>query len=334
MKNIVSIVLEKKGEIQTIVAFLLTLLLSQVRPFEERAYQLGVYKFNTFEGVGFACGMVLLAMGGWMLNRVLQTQRPDGTRNSLYFLSYILLTLSITNKHDFFPATVIGFCFALTVTCLHQATFQKRPETLVALSGFFMALLTIMYPAAYPWLFILLLLIILAEEFSFRMLLVFMVGLLMVPYLWMSCSFLFHKPILFVGWVGFQPWAQPEFPLLLDRLPWVIGVGALPVVAGIITTLMNRPSRTRISRSTQRQMGVMLISGICLLILAITRSIPMNPLPQIVFLLPAMTYLSARGLERMSSRFYGELFLWIWVALVCGGAEGLNRWVFSSFLPL
>jgi hypothetical protein len=130
------------------------------------------------------------------------------------------------------------------------------------------------------------------------------------------------------------PWAEHEILGSFAPVSWVLGVGAMPVVAGIAIMLMNRPSRTRISRSTQRQMGVLLVSGICLLILAYSGSIPLRPRPQLVFLLPAMTYFAARGLERLLNARYSDLFLWLWLALVCGGAEWLNRRVFSSFLPL
>jgi hypothetical protein len=197
-----------------------------------------------------------------------------------------------------------------------------------------MSLLILIFPASYPWLLILFLLLILAEEFSFRMLAVFLVGVLLVPYLWFSHSYLFQQPLIFWGWVGYRPWAEPVSMGSSVFLPWVSGVGVFPVIAGMTSTLMNRQSRTRISRTTQRHMGILLVSGICLLILASTQIIPLNPLSQVLFLLPALSYLSARGIERMAQNPYSELFLWLWMALVCGGAEGLNRWVFSSFLPL
>lgn len=334
MKHFISILTGRKGELQSICALILTVFLSQVSPFEYKTYQVGVIKFTTLEGVGFSLSWFFLAAAGWMLNQTFQSQRPDGTRNALYFLSYMLLCLSITDAEQLFSTSAVGLLFAVCVSCLHQATFQKRPEGLVALSGFLMSLLILIFPASYPWLLILFLLLILAEEFSFRMLAVFLVGVLLVPYLWFSLSYLFQQPLIFWGWVGYRPWAEPVSMGSSVFLPWVSGVGVFPVIAGMTSTLMNRQSRTRISRTTQRHMGILLVSGICLLILASTQIIPLNPLSQVLFLLPALSYLSARGIERMAQNPYSELFLWLWMALVCGGAEGLNRWVFSSFLPL
>jgi len=333
VKYILNLISGRKGEIQTTTALILTIILSQVDPFAERAFQLGVLTFTAWEGVGYAMGVFLLAAGGWMLNQVFQTQRPDSTRNSLYFLAYILLTLSITNARHLFSTAAIGFLFALSISGLHQATFQRRPESLLSMSGFLMAFLIVLYPVAYPWLLILILLLILAEEFSLRMLWVFVVGAVMVPYLWFSYSYLFNKPALFPGWQGVVPWGEPDIVGSFGPISWVMGVGALPVVGGIMSTLVNRPSRTQISRSTQWQMGVLLVSGICLLILAATHVLPVSPQPLVVLMLPPMTYIAARGLERLSPRLYSELFLWVWMALVCGGAKGLNRWVFSAFLP-
>ncbi len=334
MKHFISILTGRKGELQSICALILTVLLSQVSPFEYKTYQVGVIKFTTLEGVGFSLSWFFLAAAGWMLNQTFQSQRPDGTRNALYFLSYTLLCLSITDAEQLFSTSAVGLLFAVCVSCLHQATFQKRPEGLVALSGFLMSLLILIFPASYPWLLILFLLLILAEEFSFRMLAVFLVGVLLVPYLWFSLSYLFQQPLIFWGWVGYRPWAEPVSMGSSVFLPWVSGLGVFPVIAGMTSTLMNRQSRTRISRTTQRHMGILLVSGICLLILASTQIIPLNPLSQVLFLLPALSYISARGIERMAQNPYSELFLWLWMALVCGGAEGLNRWVFSSFLPL
>ena len=334
MKHFISILTGRKGELQSICALILTVLLSQVSPFEYKTYQVGVIKFTTLEGVGFSLSWFFLAAAGWMLNQTFQSQRPDGTRNALYFLSYMLLCLSITDAEQLFSTSAVGLLFAVCVSCLHQATFQKRPEGLVALSGFLMSLLILIFPASYPWLLILFLLLILAEEFSFRMLAVFLVGVLLVPYLWFSLSYLFQQPLIFWGWVGYRPWAEPVSMGSSVFLPWVSGLGVFPVIAGMTSTLMNRQSRTRISRTTQRHMGILLVSGICLLILASTQIIPLNPLSQVLFLLPALSYISARGIERMAQNPYSELFLWLWMALVCGGAEGLNRWVFSSFLPL
>jgi hypothetical protein len=334
MNNFLSALSGRKGEIPTAVALILTVLLSRIKPLAERSFELGVLRLTTVEGVGLALSVILLAAAGWMYNSVFQTQRPDGTRNALYFLSYVLLSLSLSDAQHLFSTAGIGFLFALSLSSLHQATFQKRPEALVAVSGFLMALLIVFFPLAYPWLLILLLLLVLAEEFSLRMIGVFLVGALLVPYLWFSYTYLFSRPFLFLGWTGMLPWAEHEILGSFAPVSWVLGVGAMPVVAGIAIMLMNRPSRTRISRSTQRQMGVLLVSGICLLILAYSGSIPLRPRPQLVFLLPAMTYFAARGLERLLNARYSDLFLWLWLALVCGGAEWLNRRVFSSFLPL
>ena len=334
MNNFLSLVSGRKGEVQTAIALILTVLLSRIQPFDERSFELGVLRIRTFEGIGLVLGVVLLAAGGWMLNIVFQTQRPAGTRNALYFLSYVLFTLSVSDAQNLLAAASLGFVFALSVSSMHQATFQKRPETLVAVSGFLLALLIVFFPPAYPWLLILSLLLVLAEEFSLRMLGVFLVGVLLVPYFWFSYTWLFSKPFLFVGWTGLMPWDGHEFVVSFAPVTWVFGVGVLPVFVGIVITLMNRPSRTRISRSTQRQMGVLLVAGLCLLILAYIGSIPLSPGSQLIFLLPATTYLAARGLERLSNMPYGDLFMWVWMALVCGGAEWLNRWVFSSFLPL
>jgi len=334
MNHVLSAVSGRKGEIQTIVVFILTVVLNRIQPLAERSFELGVFRLSTHEGVGFALGVILLATAGWMLNNSFQTQRPDGTRNALYFLSYVLLVLSVSDAQHLFSTAAIGFLFVLSLSSLHQATFQKRPETLVAVSGFLMALLIVCFPPAYPWLLISLLLLVLAEEFSLRMIGVFLVGLLLVPYLWFSYAYFFSRPFSFMDWSGLLLRARHEFLGSFADASWVFGVGAVPVVAGVAITLMNRPSRTRISRSTQRQMGVLLVPGICLLILAYGGSIPLSSRPQLLFLLPAMTYFAARGLERISNVLYGELFMWLWLALVCGGADWLNRWVFSSFLPL
>jgi len=334
VKNIISTATGRKGEIQTTFALILTILLSEISPFEYKTFQLGVVKLTMIEGLGFTLAWLFLAAGGWLLNHVFQSQRPDGTRNALYYLTYTLLCLSITDAEHLFLTAALGLLFAMCVSSLHQATFQRRPEALVALSGFLMSLLILIFPASYPWLIILFLLLILAEEFSFRMLTVFVVGALLVPYLWFSFSYLYQKPLLFKGWIGFMPWAEPDLMGSSALVSWVTVLGLFPVVVGITATLVKRHSRTRISRSAQRHTGILLVSGMCLFILMFTHVIPLTPLTQIVFLLPSMTYLSARGLERMSHSPYGDLLLWLWVALVCGGAEGLNRWVFSSFLPL
>ena len=90
MKHFISILTGRKGELQSICALILTVLLSQVSPFEYKTYQVGVIKFTTLEGVGFSLSWFFLAAAGWMLNQTFQSQRPDGTRNALYFLSYML----------------------------------------------------------------------------------------------------------------------------------------------------------------------------------------------------------------------------------------------------
>jgi len=279
-------------------------------------------------------GILILTATGWLLNGSFQPQRPGGTRNSLYLLCYVLLALTLTRISELPGASLLGFLFALSISALQQATFQKRPEPLLAVAGSLMAFLVVLHPVAYPWLPILLFMVVLVAEFPVRMVFVYGVGVLIVPYLWFSSLFLAGRPGPFQCWEGFVAWTTQSACEISPPDVWLLVVATLPVFWGVLTTLINRPSRTRISRSTQRQMGILLVSGFCLLILAATRRIPCRWEQQVGFMLPALTYFAARGLERVSPGLYPELVLWVWVALVCGAAEGLNLWVFSSFLPL